>query len=289
MGETPAVGRPSVSVIVPFAGDDEAAARLAGSLVDLRLADGDELIVADNSELPAFGEFAQDGWKVVRATGEHSSYHARNRGAAVATGEWLLFTDADCVPAANLIEAYLADVPDDEVGALAGAVVGEPEQDHFLARYAVDRGLLDQGSGLHTAGEAAATANLMIRRRTLSELGGFIEGIRSGGDVDLCRRLVSAGWRIDRRPGAVVRHLHRESLADLMGSYARYAAGASWLNKRYPGTAPAWPLAPGLVHCARDIAANLARLRFEQAAFRGVDALGMFAHTVGYRRSNAAG
>ena len=162
-----------------------------------------------------------------------------------------------------------------------------PSQRHFLARYATDRGFLDQEGGLHTAEDAAATANLAVRRTAFDEIGGFAEGIRSGGDVDFCRRLSEAGWKIERRPDAVVTHLHRESLPDLMGSIARYAAGARWLNERYPGTAPAWPLVPGLIHCGKDIAGDLARRRFEEAAFRSVDALGMFAHTIGYRRSNS--
>jgi GT2 family glycosyltransferase len=192
------------------------------------------------------------------------------------------------VPQPNLLDAYLEQPPGEDVGALAGTVVSDPDQRHFLARYATDRGFLDQEAGLHTAEDAAATASLAVRRTAFDEIGGFTEGIRSGGDVDLCRRLVDAGWKIDRRPDAVVTHLHRESLPDLMGSIARYAAGARWLNERYPGTAPAWPLVPGLVHCAKDIAGDLARRRFEEAGFRSVDALGMFAHTIGYRRSNAA-
>jgi hypothetical protein len=85
-----------------------------------------------------------------------------------------------------------------------------------------------------------------------------------------------------------VHHIHRESLVDLLGSIARYGAGARWLNERYPGTAPRWPLGHGLALCARDITLDLARLRFERAAFRGIDALGMFAHVIGYSRSNAA-
>ena len=281
--------RPPVSVIVPFAGGEAHARRLATSLAGLSLRPGDELIVADNSGDGAARAALEDAdVGVVPATGERSSYHARNAGAAAAAGEWLLFVDADCVPEPDLIDGYFEPPPPGGAGALAGSVVADPEQRAFLARYAADRGFLDQEDGLHTAADAAATANLMVRREAFTAVGGFTEGIRSGGDVDLCRRLGTAGWTIERRPGAQVRHLHRESLPDLLGSIARYAAGARWLNERYPGSAERWPLVHGLVLCGRDIAVDLARLRVERAAFRGVDALGMVAHTVGYARSNAA-
>lgn len=288
------MNRPSVSVVVPFRGNDGDARRLAASLERLALRTGDELIVADNrgAEAPRFVFDPRGGSvtrRVVPAAGERSSYHARNVGTAASAGEFLLFIDSDCVPDGDLLERYFSTEPGDGVGALAGAVVTDPKQDAFLARYAEDRNFLDQEAGLHTAGDAAATANLMVRRVAFEQVGGFEEGIRSAGDVDLCRRLQAAGWAIERRPGATVHHLHRESLADLLGSIARYAAGARWLNERYPGTAPRWPLAHGLTLCARDITLDLARLRFERAAFRGVDALGMFAHVIGYSRSNTAG
>ncbi|MDQ3759006.1 MAG: glycosyltransferase [Actinomycetota bacterium] len=296
--------RPVVSVVVPFRGGASDAARLTASLERLDLREGDEVIVADNSEAKSFGEGS--GVRAVRATKERSSYHARNAGAAAAAeswksrmerassnsrvgrAEWLVFTDADCVPEPGLIGAYFAEPVSDDVGALAGGVTSDPDQSHFLARYAADRGFLDQEDGVHTAENAAATANLAVRRAAFDEIGGFTEGIRSGGDVDLCRRLVAAGWRIERRTGATVRHLHRESLPDLMRTIARYGAGARWLNERYPGSAPRWPLVPGLMGAAREIAADLARLRFEEAAFRGVDGIGLVAHTIGYSRSNAA-
>ncbi|MDQ3729607.1 MAG: glycosyltransferase [Actinomycetota bacterium] len=276
-----------MSVVVPFRGDQTAAGRLTASLRKLELREGDEVIIADNSD--ASMVVTSSSIRAVSATGECSSYHARNVAATHAKGDWLLFTDADCVPDSNVVDAYLTDPVPDGVGALAGNVVSDPLQRHFLARYATDRGFLDQEGGLHTAEDAAATANLMVRRTAFEEVGGFVEGIRSGGDVDFCRRLGAAGWRIERRPAARVVHLHRESLRDLLGSIARYASGASWLDERYPGSAPEWPLASGLMDCGRDIGADLARRRFEQAAFRGIDALGLVAHTIGYRRSNAAG
>ena len=277
-------------MVVPFRGDAVAAERLMESLGRLELEPPDEIIVSDNSDGGVVVE--RSGVRVVRATMERSSYYARNAAVAAATtresDRWLLFTDADCVPAPGLIRAYLAAEPDDDVGALAGLVIADFNQSHFLARYATDRGFLDQEAGVHTAEDAAATANLMVRRSAFDEIDGFEEGIRSGGDVDLCRRLVAAGWRIERRPEAIVTHLHRESLPDLLGAIARYGSGARWLNDRYPGSAPQWPLVPGLVGAARDAAINVARFRFEEAAFRGVDALGLVAHVVGYGRTNAA-
>ena len=71
-------------------------------------------------------------------------------------------------------------------------------------------------------------------------------------------------------------------MTGLLRTFARYGAGARWLNERYPGISPRWPL-------SRQFAARLARRRprrrpwrAEEAAFRAIDALGLIAHNVGY-------
>ena len=256
------------------------------SLRELGVREEDEVVVVDNTR---GGAVAGVDVRVVAATRERSSYHARNVGAREAHGEWLLFMDADCVPEPALLDAYFAEPIGEHVGALAGEVAGDPTQSGFLARYARDRNLLSQTRGLHDVeAGAAVTANLLVRRAAFDELGGFTEGIRSGGDFDFCRRLLGAGWTIEVRPGALVHHRHRESLRDHLGATARYAAGARWLNERYPGSAPRWPLVHGLLGSARDVGANLARRRFEEAAFRALDGVGLVAHNLGYRASNAA-
>jgi GT2 family glycosyltransferase len=283
--------RPPVSVVVPFRGSKEEAVLLLSTLRRLRIAPGDELIVADNTDdcaaLAAAG--ASSPAHVVRAHAERSSYHARNVGARESRNEWIAFTDADCLPTPNLLDAYFAEPPPDRCGALAGEIVGDPGQAAWLARYARSRNFLSQTRGIFGEDSGiAATANVMVRRRAFEEVGGFAEGIRSGGDVDLCRRLHAAGWRLEYRPGAVVEHRHRESLVPFLGAIARYAAGARWLNERYPGSAPRWPLVEGLARSVPDIAGHLLARRLEPALFRAIDGLGLVAHTVGYRASNAA-
>jgi glycosyltransferase involved in cell wall biosynthesis len=261
----------------------------------LDLRDDDELIVADNTGegLLAGNGVAVGGpvnpARVVHAARQRSSYHARNAGAATARGNWILFLDADCTPQPGLLSDYFAQQIADGCGAIAGQILGDPVQASFAARYARSRKLFDHAEGLIRAEEGGAAAgNLMVRRAAFERIGGFTEGIRSGGDLELCRRLAADGWRLVFRPSALVHHRHRETLPSLLRALARYGAGASWLNRRYPGTSPPWPLRLGLEGAGRDAMARLRERRFEEAAFRAVDGLGLIAHRVGYAVGNDA-
>jgi GT2 family glycosyltransferase len=277
-------------MVVPFRGDWTGADRLVAALRCLDIRDGDELIIADNTGGGNAGLIAGHGIRVVRAARERSAYHARNEGARLATADWILFLDADCRPAPNLLAAYFEESISDACGAVAGQILGEPEQASFAARYARSRNLFDHADGLiRASGGGAAAGNLLVRREAFEQVGGFTEGIRSGGDLDICRRLAAGGWRLDFRQGAVVHHRHRATLPSLLVAVARYGAGARWLNKRYPGSSPAWPLRYGLAGTARDIVARLRERQVEEAVFRGVDGLGLVAHRIGYAMSNGAG
>jgi glycosyltransferase involved in cell wall biosynthesis len=276
-------------VVVPFLGKRDEARRLLEALAGLPLAAGDELIVADNTRAGIVDRLAGGSVRVVRATRERSSYHARNSGAGLARNDWLLFMDADCVPAANLLEAYFAEPIGDDCGALGGEIVGDPAPRGLLARYARSRGFLSQADGLlGPDSRAAVTGNVLVRRAAFEGLGGFVEGIRSGGDVDLSRRLVADGWSVEHRPDAIVAHRHRETLIGLLGMIARYGAGARWLNERHPGSSPRWPLLPGLIGTVADVGRLLTRRHLEAALFRAVDGIGLIAHNLGYRASNRA-
>jgi GT2 family glycosyltransferase len=281
--------RPPVSVVVPFRGGAASARRLLTSLERLELEDGDEVIVADNGDEQVLDGSAVGRAHVVPATKERSSYHARNAGARAARNGWLLFLDADCSPEPDLLDAFFADPIPADCGAVAGQIIGDPSQASFAARYARSRKLFDQAAGLIRADGGGATAgNLLVRRTAFEQIGGFTEGIRSGGDLDLCHRLRAGGWRLDFRPNAVVHHRHRPTLPSLLGALTRYGSGASWLNRRYAGSSPPWPLRHGLARAARDVAGHLRGRRLEEAAFRGVDGLGLIAHRIGYATGNRA-
>lgn len=283
-------GRDGVSVVVPFRGDRDAADRLEAALRCLVLRRHDEVVVADNTSEGVASRLAGDGLRVIPALRERSAYHARNQGARAGDRDWILFLDADCRPGPNLLDAYFASPIADGCGALAGQILGEPDQLSLAARYARSRRLFDHADGLiRASGGGAAAGNLLVRREAFEAVGGFTEGIRSGGDLDLCHRLRAGGWQLEFRESAVVHHRHRATLPSLLGAIARYGAGSRWLNERHPGSSPPWPLRMGLAGTARDIGARVRAGQVGEAAFRGVDGLGLIAHRVGYATHNRAG
>ena len=228
--------RPSVDVIVPFAGSDAALEKLLARVRKIERRAGDTLTVVDNR--PNARNREPD---VLAAPLQQSSYHARNRGAERGNADWLLFIDADVDPPSDLIERYFDTAPGERVAVLAGGVEDEPLREHptRAERYAVQAEQMSQENTLNAGPWSyAQTANAAVRREAFEEVGGFEEGIRSGGDADLCFRLRVAGWELGSRPDARVTHENRADTRSFLRQKVRHGAGAAWLDERYPGSFP---------------------------------------------------
>lgn len=278
----PSAVRPPVALVVPFAGTVGEADAVVSRLAGVERGSADEIVLVDNSPAPVAR--GTDGVRVIRATGERSSYHARNAGVAATRAPWLLFTDADCTPVPWILDAHFSPSPAAAEGALAGAVLSEPPVT-WAQRHADLAGVLSQAAALEGGWRPyGATANLLVRREAHEAVGGFAEGIRSGGDADFCWRLQEAGWQIGWRPRAVVRHTHRRTLWRLCRQYARYGAGVAWLHGRHPDSAGEWPVLAGAE--VRELLRDLAGARFTQARSRATTMLTTSAAFVGYRLHN---
>ena len=282
-GRPPRERRERVSVVVPFAGDAAAGADVAAALARLELAEGDEAIVVDNTPEGVLGDSCGPA-RVIHDAAERSSYHARNSGARAARNPWLLFLDADCVPRPGLLDAYF---PPGDAGAVAGGIEAAEQSDSLAARYSRSRGHLSQVPLLQRAElPFAVTANLLVRREAWQALGGFAEGVRSGGDADFSVRLQQAGFKLAYRDEAGVEHRHRESVRGLLRTAARYGAGRAWLDRRRQGR----PFRPRpLEPLVRSVAGAIVwalLLRGERALFKLLDGAVTLAESAGYLLGN---
>ncbi|HEV7276363.1 MAG TPA: glycosyltransferase family A protein [Devosiaceae bacterium] len=185
-----------------------------------------ELIVVDNgSSERSGGELNLPNARVVECL-IPGSYAARNHGASLARGDWLVFTDADCLPDRDWLASIHSEIGriGDTPTLLAGAVE--------MRASSADPGLFeiyDLVKGIPQARYVkrgyAATANLSVPRAVFERLGGFDAARFSGGDADFCRRAGAAGCPIRYLGAARVGHPARSSWTEVVTKARRVKGG----------------------------------------------------------------
>lgn len=153
---------------------------------------------------------------LLRMERQSGSARARNAGAALATGDILLFLDDDvCVQADSVRQVQAAFAQDARLGAVIGRYDDAPGHPHFLSQF---RNLLHAYTHHTSAGQASTfwTGFGAVRTTVFREHGGFVEESRSIDDVEFGTRISAAGVRIELRPEMQVKHLKHWTLRSML-------------------------------------------------------------------------
>jgi len=155
----------AVSVIVPARDAGPTLARTLAALTGQELDQRFEVIVVDDGSRDDTAAIVSGFAPAVTLVANERSQGpgaARNRGAAVAHGPVLAFTDADCFPAPGWLAHGLRALRE------ADLVQGRVAPDPSVARTPFDRTLwVEDHGGFYQ------TANLFVRRETFDAVGGF--------------------------------------------------------------------------------------------------------------------
>lgn len=160
-----------------------------------------ELIVCDNNSTDRTAEIARAAGASVVFEPVNQIARARNAGAACASGDWLVFVDADSYPDKNLMNDVLQTIRTGR--ALGGGATVWFETPDFAVRLALSAWNAVSRTACWVAG-----AFIFCEAAAFRALGGFSESLYAGEEIDFSRRLK----RLARQRGFGVVILHRHPL-----------------------------------------------------------------------------
>lgn len=231
-----------MSVIVPiFNGESDLPDLLQALKSQTYPPDRLEFVLVDNQSRDrtpallqaAIPQFAQHHLtlNVLSESTIQSSYAARNRGIKASIGSIVAFTDCDCRPQPTWLTELVQPFADPTVAIAAGEIMALPGHTPFES-YAERRKILSQKHTLaHPFLPYGQTANLAVRRNTLEQSGLFRPYLTTGGDADLCWRILQQGaYQIKFASNALVSHRHRSNLNSLREQWYRYGQSNRYLH-----------------------------------------------------------
>lgn len=193
-----------ISIVVPAFNEEQL---LGPSLAQIKLASKvieqrgwkTELIVCDNNSTDQTARIARDAGALVVFEPVNQIARARNRGAAVATGDWLLFIDADSHPSPELLAEMADEIASGDC--LAGGSTIRMEGRHPMGDL-----IVSLWNGSSRMFKMLAGSFIFCEMAIFRQIGGFSEALFAGEELELSKRLRQVARATNRRMVILRRH-----------------------------------------------------------------------------------
>jgi glycosyltransferase involved in cell wall biosynthesis len=225
----------AISVIIPTLREEERIGVLLRALTAQEYSGTFEIVVVDGNSEDGTQDVVRGCANATLVVAERGTSHQRNAGAQQASGELLIFMDADCVPSPDFL-GKVARSYERWPFAVACPWFVARETATIRAVYFVFNLLFWLGQGWLRTGSGVCIAT---PRRVFQQVGSFDETLHLAEDIHYIRRAARCGW-------------HRHLLVPLQTSGRRFQQKGVWnLVKFYARITP--PLLLGRFETLKNI------------------------------------
>jgi len=160
---------------------------------------------------------------------------ARNVGMHAARGEIIAYTDSDCVVDPHWLTLMVRLMIENNFDGCGGPNYAPHEDGWIEASCAASPGAPCHVLVAEDRAEHLAGCNMLFSKAALAKIGGFDPQFTSAGDdVDICWRLLDAGFKLGFSPAAFVWHFRRNTVKAYYGQQRGYGRAEAMLYPRYP-------------------------------------------------------
>ena len=165
---------------------------------------------------------------IVDSSDMRSASHARNVGAAAASGEVLLFCDGDDIADEDWMSVLVDRAMTEQAvgGHLEEELLAVPGQEDWRPPATPD------GLPSFLGFPFLVSANMAVHRTVFEKVGGFDTSLLRGEDIAFSWDLIDAGVELTYAADAVIHYRHRSGLWPMMKQHYLYGRGMSQLLAR---------------------------------------------------------
>jgi glycosyltransferase involved in cell wall biosynthesis len=222
--------RLDISVVIPIRDGNDTLGRCLASLKRSSFRDF-EVIVVDDCSKEGCSEIVRSfGFKSIRLNQPREAEYARNRGAKLARGDILVFTDCDMLLQPDALQKIHDRFSENHYAAVSGVCTPQTDDKNLAARYK-NLWLYYSYTNSPEDFDWFILSIGAIKRDVFFGLKGFqttYSTLAGGGDLEFGRRLKETGHRILLDTTIQGKHLKRYTLWSLLRN--DYVRGRGWFQ-----------------------------------------------------------
>jgi len=231
---------PFVSIIVPAYNCEKTISKCLNSLLALDYPQYEVIIVDDGStdSTPKILKDYDDKIIIIQTKNLGPS-HARNIAVKQSKGEYVAFTDSDCIVDKNWLMELFKGFGDEKVVGVGGDQLSPEDEIEFgkdVQTFMKAVGFVSDYLKTHKKiieTKHNPTCNVMYKKNVLLEVGLFDENLWPGEDVEIDLKIKKIGYKLYYNPDAIVYHYRPQNIESFSKMMKRYGWAQAYLLRKH--------------------------------------------------------